>query len=64
MSDYPLAPKNYRIENTWWKSQYVSVGGEDIVGYKHLLGGTQTVRPDRVFYLFAADHRPIVEARV
>ncbi|OJA21153.1 hypothetical protein AZE42_09008 [Rhizopogon vesiculosus] len=43
MSNYPLAPKNYTIENTWWKKQLVSVGGEDaIVGRQHLIGGTQT----------------------
>ncbi|OAX35267.1 hypothetical protein K503DRAFT_773658 [Rhizopogon vinicolor AM-OR11-026] len=43
MSDYPLAPKNYTIENTWWKKQLVSVGGEDaIIGCQHLIGGTQT----------------------
>ncbi|OJA21152.1 hypothetical protein AZE42_09009 [Rhizopogon vesiculosus] len=43
MSDYPLAPKNYTIENTWWKKQLVSVGGENaIVGRQRLIGGTQT----------------------
>lgn len=52
-SNYPLAPNTYTIENTWWKGQYVSVGDNDIVGYKKLLGGTQAVRPDRVFYLLA-----------
>ncbi|OAX35268.1 hypothetical protein K503DRAFT_785194 [Rhizopogon vinicolor AM-OR11-026] len=42
MSDYPLAPNSYTIENTWKAGQYVSVGDEDsIVGCQQLLGSTQ-----------------------
>lgn len=64
MSDHPLPPKDYTIENDWWMGQLVSVGGGDAVVGSFTLDGTQKVRHAYILYLSAADHRSVVEACV
>jgi hypothetical protein len=64
MYDHPLSPKNYAIENVRWAGQLVSVEGEDAIVGSYTCGGTHKVHQACTFYLPAADHRHVVEARV